>query len=386
MSLVSRFGMTLAMAGLAAAAYPALAGDYSTQDTAPFYSNAATFETTTDANSPTFDRPLINLGDIATSFSGLSGGQTHVGYAATDFTAVSTGLYRVTTQVESGYPINADKTSNFVQFLYTKPFDATHPLTNILLAYNPPTESGSYSLDLNNGDALTFINGGRYNYNNDPAGNQYSLGTVKTTIDEYHPGTTQVIPQGDIVGNNGVVSQTLTLTGTDTVSSFNSFTFDGLQHDAVGDLTATLTHDGITVTLFDQPDNNSPDSNNFGSLASFDSARKYIFADTGTDLETAASDTVNAAPPTDPSPPLPGGTFKSLDSLSAFNGLGLAGAWTLSLINNQPGSTGSFLGFSFNADTTPTPVPEASTAVPFGIGCILFGVLLWKRRSAAQLQ
>jgi hypothetical protein len=376
MSLVSRIGMTLAALGVAGAALPAFAGDFGTVDTAAYYSNAATFETTTDANSPTFDRPLINLGDITTSFSGLSGAQTHVGYAATDFTAASTGQYRVTTLVESGFPTNVDGTSNFVQFVYARPFDATKPLNNIQAAYNPKTNSGSYGLSLSNGDALTFINGGRYN-NDNPAGNKYSLGTVKTTIDEYNAGTTQIIPQADVLGNTGVASETLTLVGTDTITSFNSFSFDGLAQSSIGDLTATLTHDGVTVTLFDQPD-----TANFGSLASFDSSQTYKFADSGTNLETAAQDTVNAGDPTAAAYPLAGGTYKSLDGLSAFKGLGLAGAWTLSLISNQPSSTGSFLGFSFNADTEPAAVPEASTAVPFGVGCFLFGVLIWKRRTA----
>ena len=131
----------------------------------------------------------------------------------------------------------------------------------------------------------------------------------------------------------------------------------------------------MTATLFDQPD-----TDNFGSLASFDSSQTYKFADTGTDLPTAALGTVNAGSPTADAYPLAGDTFQSLDSLSAFKGLGLAGVWTLSLINNQPSSTGSFLGFSFNADTEPAAVPEASTAVPFGVGCLLFGVLVWKRR------
>ena len=380
MPLVSRIPIILAMVCMTNLAIPVFAqstSDYSTQDTTPFYENPVSFETTTDSNSPTFDRPLITPGGIS-NFTQLSSGQTHVGYAATDFTAPVDAQYRVTTQVGSGYPVSEKSssntnTSNFVQFVYAQSYDPTNPLNNYQGAYNPASSTGSYYLSLSSGSALTFVNGGYYNNDNDPSGNQYSLGTVKTTIDQYNPGTTQNIPAGDILGNDGVVSETLTLTGSDLVTSLNSFTFDGLQHNALGDLTATLEHDGISVTLFDQVD-----TNDLGALASFDGTKTYKFADTGLDLGAAAEAAVNSGDPASASYPLAGGTYQSQDPLSAFQGLGLAGAWTLSIVNHNPGSFGSFLGFSMNATTT--PVPEASTSVSFGLGCGVFGLLLWKRR------
>lgn len=391
MPFISRTPLAMAMICFTTLTIPAFAQsttDYSTQDTVPYYTNAATLETTTDASSPTFDRPLVTPGDVS-NFNQLSSTQTHVGYATADFTALADGQYRVTTEVESGYPnslksVNSDTTSNFVQFVYTQPFDPASPLNNYQGAYNPVASTGSYSLNLYSGDGLTFVNAGYYNNDNDPAGSQYSLGTVKTTIDQYNPGTTQDIPQGDIFGNPGAVSQTLNLTGNDTITSFNSFTFDRLQHNALGDLTATLSHDGVSVTLFDQIDNYDPNGG-LGAIASFDGTHTYQFADVGADLSAAANDAVNAGDPNTASYPLQGGTYQSQDSLRAFQGLGVAGAWTLTLLNNQPSSIGSFLGFSFNATTTPTPVPEASTSVPMGLGCVLFAFLLYKGRRSHRL-
>lgn len=381
MSPTLRYGIPLALLALTGGARPALAQvtqDYSTTIIAPFYANVASFDTTTTTSSPTFTRPGIFLGTVTPPPLGPSGIGTAVGYATHDFTPTDNNQYRVTTIIDSGYAANNTAgTSNLVQVLYHDSFDPTDKTyANASLAYNPPGSVGSYVTSLTAGTKYTFVNGGRYNATDtNPAHN--SLGTVTTKVDEYNAGTTMNIPQADYLGTTQAITQTLTLAGGGAINSFNSFTIVGLQDTAVGDLTAMLTHNGVTVSLFDQPANGG-----FGALASFNGSQTYKFADTGADLPTAALNAVNAGGQYADAFPLPGGTYKSLGRLAAFNGDTMAGDWTLKVVDNTNGSAGSFLGFSFNATSTSAaaPVPEASTWIGLGMGCLALTLLAVKRR------
>ena len=387
MSSAFRGAIALALLGLASGSHSAQAQgtDYSTTVVDPFYTTVDSFTTTTDGSSPTFDRPLVTLGGISTSFSGLSTAQTAVAYATQNFTAAETGQYQVTTTVDSGYSTNASGTSNFIQFLYSPSFDPTAPLNNIVLADNPVGTTSSYGLNLTPADALTFVNGGRYNATN-TAANAISTGTVTTDISEYHSGTLQTVSEADTLGQPGIASQTLTLTGGGPVTSFNSLDIVGLSQTYLGGLGATLTHDGITVNLFDRV-NADPSNYYQGTSANFD-GENYYFTDTGADLGEAAA--AQEPPPGSFDDPgsVAGGIgnpYKSLDNLSAFDGLGLSGDWTLSVKDSDIGNDGSFLGFSFNASGNPaSPVPEASTWISMGLGCLtLGGMMIAKRRRTA---
>lgn len=382
MSSLLRFGLPAALLALAGSTHPAFAQvpqDFSTNVVTPFYTTVDNFTTTTSGSSPTFDRPLVTLGGISTSFSGVSPTQTAVAYATHNFTAAETGQYQVTTTVQSGYSTNSSGTSNFIQFLYSPSFDPTAPLNNIVLSDNPVGTTSSYALNLTPADALTFVNGGRYNASN-TAANAISTGTVTTNISEYHSGSLMALPQASTLAPNSV-SQTLNVFGSGPITSFNSFDIVGLNQMFLGGLTATLTHDGVSVNLFNQV-GADPSNYNQGSSANFD-GENYYFTNSGADLAAAAA----AQEPPAGSYANPGSVaggisnpYKSLDSLSAFNGLDVNGAWTLKITDSDQGNDGSFLGFGFNATA---PVPEASTWVSTGLGILALGFVAFKRRRAA---
>ncbi len=384
MSPAFRGAIALALLALAAGTQPGFAQskDYSTPIVRPFYTNVANFSTTTTTASPTFTRPAINLGGVTNAPLGPSGIGTSVGYAVQSYTAADSNQYRVTNTISSGYAVTASS-SNLVQVLYTGAFDPTDKtFANAQLAYNPGGATGSYTTNLDAGQAYTFVNGGRYN--STQTGAQNSLGSVTTNIDEYNAGSTQAIPQADTLQNPGVVSQTLTLSGGGPVTSFNSIFIAGLNQTYLGGLTATLTHNGVSVNLFNQTGAN-PSNYNQGSSANF--SGDYYFSDSGLDLAAAAA---AQEPPigsfADPGTVAGGqtNTYKSLGSLSAFQGLSLSGDWTLSLKDSDQGDDGSFLGFSFNAGSpNPAAVPEASTWVSTGLGCFVLGLMAVKRRRAA---
>lgn len=370
----------MTLLGLAVSIYPAYAQttqDYSTQVTKPFYTTVGEFSVTTDVNSPTFNRPSVSRPGATSTFSNLSGLGTAVAYGAQGFTTADDATYRITTTTTGYDP------QNFLQLIYEPTFDPANPLTNAAFASIPAGTDLQYSVNIPANKQFTIVNTGFYNAVDNAAGH-ISTGTSITQIEELNNGSTTFIPDANTQGKHGVATQTLNIASTGTISSFNSFSFAGLQHDAVGDLKATLSHDGIRVTLFDQPDTPAI-GDNFGSLAAFNSTQKYTFADHGADLAKVARATVDsyAADPSVDYFPIFGGTYKSKYSLSAFDGTDVTGDWTLTAVDNQIGNTGSFAGFSFNATTN--AVPEASTGISLIIGCGLLGLLFVKhhRRCAA---
>ena len=396
MSPAFRGAIALALLGLTAAAHPAAAqttADYSTKVVNPFYVVEDQYTVTTDASSPTFNRPAVARTGTTTTFSNLSGLGTAVAYGSHSFTASQTATYKISTTT-SGYG-NVGGASNFLQLIYAPSFDPTDPLKNAGLAYIPTGDTAEYQVELgpnkntdpkgneiNPNGTFTFVNAGYYNAT-DPDPTHDSLGTSTTTISRLDNGSTTFVPDASTRGVIGQASQTLHVSSAGTLTSFNSFSFAGLQQNGIGDLTATLTHDGISVNLFNQPDQfATPD--NFGALAAFDPSQTYTFTDNGADLATVARDTVDSYAPDKEATyfPLIGGNYQSLGALSAFYGTSLAGDWTLSVKDNQVGDSASFLGFSFNASSA-APVPEASTGVSLAMACGLLGfVVLWKRRQS----
>lgn len=413
MSPSLRFALPAALLALAGGVHPAFAQvtqDYSTGFTNPFYVPLTSFTTVTGANSPTFNRPGISLGKITTPPLGPSGIGTAVGYAAQSFTPAEDAQYRITDTLNSGF--NPTSTSsNFVQLLNVGSFDpADTTYANTGLVYNPPGSVGSYEVNLASGQAYTFVNAGRYNaVDTNPAHN--SLGSVTTQIDKLNPGTTKNIPDNMPIGGNvpGSVSQTLSVSGAQTISAFNTITIFGLQHAYIGDLLGTLTHNGLTVDIFDHtgadnnPDPNDPNNNlGQGSGAAFDFGNTYTFAPEGASLADAVAGaplgsvvdggvykaTGNTATNYLQDPANPGKTLafdpaNSANTLSMFNGMDVSGDWTLKLTDYQTDNTGSFTGFKFNI--TPAAVPEASSILSFGLLLLLStgSVILYARRKTA---
>lgn len=393
MSPILRHGIPLALLALTGGAHPARAQvtqDYSTTVVNPFFVNEDTFTTTTTASSPTFNRPgLANVPGVTAPPTALSGGGTAVAYATHDFTPSQDATYRVSTTINSGYAdpkASPNGTDNFVQVIYasdpsgkTATFNPTAPLRNAVLAYSQGASGDNYRVDLSGSAAYTFVNTGYYNANQ--TGPKLSVGTATTSIDRLDYGSTTFIPDAPDLYSTGSASQTLTLSGAGTVSAFNSFSFVGLDHPYLGDLTATLSHDGITVNLFNQVGADPTGNYGQGVPAAFVGSQTYTFANSGADLAKTAAATVDsyAADKYATYFPMHGGTFQSLDPLNAFDGTALAGDWTLTMVDNKYGDSGSFLGFSFNATSTPA-VPEASTWVGMGIGCLTLVGLAFKRR------
>ena len=61
------------------------------------------------------------------------------------------------------------------------------------------------------------------------------------------------------------------------------------------------------------------------------------------------------------------GSYKSLESLSAFDGQNITGTWTLSIFDDyQPGENNNLISYSITATTT--SVPEPSTLAIFALG------------------
>lgn len=378
MSPAFRGAIALALLGLAAGSQPSQAQvtqTYSTNIVNPFYTNVASFTTTTSAASPTFNRPALALGTVTPSPTGTSGIGSAVGYAASSFAAASTGAYRITTTINSGYAdpvVSPTGTDNFVQALYgSGGFTPTRPLSNIILAYSQPFSGSSYQTSLTGGTNYTLVNAGYYN--STLTGANLSVGSATTSVDVFNSGTQMGIPSADVLGESSTESQTLSLIGGSPILSFNSIVIAGLTDSAAGNLTATLSHNGVSATLFDRPANGD-----YGNIAAYDASQTYTFADSGANLASTLNSTVLNGT-SDPYV-VQANTFKSLGALSVFDGAALAGDWTLSLTDTGAGSTGSFLGFYFNTTSaTPAAVPESSTWIGMSVGCLLLGFLIRRR-------
>lgn len=386
---------------------------FSTTVAKPTYTTVDTFTTTTDINSSKFNRPLITLGGLDVYSSSnpaqASGAQTAVGYVANMYTPTTAGSYRIT-NTTSDYGTNGDGTSNFVQFLYSPTFQPTtaDPASTqtAVAAYNPVGSSESYSFNLSANTPYTFVNGGRYS---DTAANNanfatHSIGTAATTIDLYNPGSLTTIPDAYVVqsGNPPTgstvptpVSQKLTVTDSTIITSFDGITIIGLSHPTVGDLTATLSHNGVTVDLFDHtaatttnPD--TPGVAGQGSQDSFNGNNTYTFALNGADLSVVSDP--NGIQKSD----VASGTYKATgnaqggfdtanagNSLASFIGQSVSGNWILTMTDHQPDDAGSFLGFSFTVNT-PAAAPEPSQYAAFAVGLLGLGALGLRARRTRQ--
>jgi subtilisin-like proprotein convertase family protein len=205
------------------------------------------------------------------------------------------------------------------------------------------------------------------------------------------------IPDGPAAG----VSSTITVSDNFTLASFNSITITGLNHAFLGDLIATLTHNGVSVDIFDRvlggPDRNP----GFGSYS--DLSGSYTFALGGADFNAAAvvADT-GIIPSNVTYAPYAGegvtgrigdgdagGSSPFTQTFANFALTSVQGAWTLNISDRSHPTTGSFTGWSFNVTpqaATPTAAPEPGSLtllLPI-MGAIGMAVLVAQRRRNLQ--
>jgi subtilisin-like proprotein convertase family protein len=139
----------------------------------------------------------------------------------------------------------------------------------------------------------------------------------------------------------GVVVSTLTVApGSGTVSALAARI--GLEHTFAGDLSATLSHGAVSVTLFNQPG------------ASNDLLGTYTFSD------FAARSFVDAAAATSP---IASGVYIPLSPLSAFDGQPFDGTWVLTVTDNATLDTGRVNSFEL-LSTTLTPACTGCAPCP----------------------
>lgn len=366
------------------------AATYGTTVVAPTQTQAFQFSTTTTTASPTYNRVAIAAGlnvygtNNPAASSGIGSAVTYA--TSSSFVSGAAGTYTVNTSATGFDP------ADYIQYIYQPTLDpssAANALKNVKYAYyaGNTSNSGSYNVSLTGSTAYQFVDAGYYSnnatYPQIPGNGYYSEGTATTTVLYDNPGSTTSVPDNSTTG----ASQTLTVADATTITDFDSITIDNLTHPFIGDLVATLTHGGVSVDLFDHTGaDNTPSDPNYnygqGSAASFD-GNNYTFGLTGASL-AAVSDFTSA--PDGTTYIAAGNAANGFDkanagkTLSNFIGQSLAGAWTLTLKDEQPDDTGSFTGFSFNVNQA-SAAPEPSEWAALGFTAFgIAGLLLRARR------
>jgi MYXO-CTERM domain-containing protein len=164
-------------------------------------------------------------------------------------------------------------------------------------------------------------------------------------------------PGGSIPDNGGPgnpFSSTLTVTDSYAIADLN-LDLSGFNHTFVGDLIITLEHNGTSVVTVDRP--GVPDFSGFGW--GYDLAGDYSFDDsalvTWQDVNGGAQDTNFV---------IGEGAYLGENLLSAFNGMDVAGDWTLTISDNAGFDTGLIESWGITA----TPVPAPAGLAILGLG------------------
>lgn len=161
---------------------------------------------------------------------------------------------------------------------------------------------------------------------------------------------------------------------TSTINVPDSFTVGdvrlrlALSHDFAGDLTATLSHAGRNVTLFERIG---------GGYAGDDSDFEGVYAFSDAAFGTIWQAAVDQAPTT--SSVIPTGPNRAADAFAntvslcaAFTGLASAGEWTLSVSDNALFSTGVLLGWDLELDRAAgDPCDLSAGACCAGASCLV---------------
>ncbi|MCS6774946.1 MAG: proprotein convertase P-domain-containing protein [Chloroherpetonaceae bacterium] len=314
--------------------------------TQPFETRNVLTYTGTTVGGPRWQRPLA--GNPPTGVSSLG---NNVPYHVQSFVAAETGAYDFLSLGTN--PVNWD---NFL-VLYRTSFNPAAPLSNVIIAnddFPSVGRSGFNGVNLIAGTTYHIVTTG---FSNTSAGE--FTNTVNITRNE------RTIPDNTPAGR----TSTITVGQSGYITAFNSITIEGLTHTWIGDLTATLSHGGITVELFDRVGRTS--SAGFGS--SGDLNGNYTFVEGGPPLPTTGNvpaGTYGRYPNN-----TPGQTLTFNFTFDDFVGMDMAGDWTLHLIDHAAGDVGSFTGWRFSVTAVPEPGTYALLAA-----MVLPGVLLARRR------
>lgn len=123
-----------------------------------------------------------------------------------------------------------------------------------------------------------------------------------------------------------------------------------VTHTWVGDLGISLAHDGTSASIVDRP---GQPASTFGcSVDDVD----VVLSDGGSG---SVEDACNAGVPA-----ISGNLTPSPDALSAFNGQSLSGDWTLTILDNAGGDTGSLTGWCVAEGAGGTCCNSNNVAIP----------------------
>lgn len=285
---------------------------------------------------PTFNRPQISGSATPNSLDSTA---DSVYYKAHPFTVTANGLYNFKSVCTT--PASWEN----VMVLYKTSFDPAAPLTNAVFAVggNSPTTEVIENVRLTAGFqyiwvTTSFLNGEGGNFQN----------TLYTGGAAFPP----TIPDNSYSG----LPLTLAVTDTYPVAALNKVVITGLNHSSAGDLLATLTHNGVTIELFDRI--GATTAGDYGSGAAF--SGDYMFAAGGADIGAAAQ-SATISPTVSYAPFLNGTAGQSSQftgDFTAFNGMNATGDWTLTLSDLAAQYIGSYTGFSLTM--TPQTVASAS--------------------------
>ncbi|HEY3245322.1 MAG TPA: proprotein convertase P-domain-containing protein [Phycisphaerae bacterium] len=153
-----------------------------------------------------------------------------------------------------------------------------------------------------------------------------------------------------------------------------------IAHTWQGDLSAWVTHNGVTVSLINRPGEPSGifgySADNYGNPAT---GVKFTLDDEAPGiydrppLGIGPNDTIGIANVSGPWQPDPGADA-GLPLLSAFDGMSKVGDWTLSVLDNAGGDTGTINNFGLTIGNVPEPA---------SVGLLVVGALTLIRRRRA---
>jgi len=173
----------------------------------------------------------------------------------------------------------------------------------------------------------------------------------------FGPGSAGAITDAPATDVGAFTSYTLNVADSGTIVSLDALNLD-FAHSWAGDLTMTLEHDGVTVTLMDQ--GSVP---GFGDSSNY--AGMYQFVDGAADLDAAIAAAPGTAPAgvADIAPGAFGPDNTDGSSLADFVGQDINGTWTLTVGDWAAQDTGVVNGWSIDAT-----IPAPGAAALFGLG------------------